>query len=557
MIASLERWISHPLGSVVICILAGASLGVAYAPYYLWLLAIMAVGIFVVVIWHSPTRLSRLCRGYLFGVGYFLVTISYLATVHWLIAIVSILAMSMWTSLLAILQGELLRVRCWPIWTAASWISMEYAMQRFPFGGFAWTRLGYTSVDQPLGNYLWLISTSGVGFLIAFLGSLGAWIFLRAVPQSALEASRRSPSVSDVKSFFCSRLAPSRRWRWPALNEDETRNRIKVVIMVTIALFATGTLMAWMPVGEPPDRITVGIVQGNIDRSHGSHWDGYARSVTNNHLSSTIELIARAKTGMISYPDVIAWPENAADDDPRTDSVTYSDIDFAARLGNIPILVGAVMRGPGEGQRQTSALWWRPDKQVTARYDKRNAVPFGEYTPMKDMVFALWPQARQVGLQTVPGDQPGAMKVSYGLFHFILGPIICYELAFDSTVYDTVNNGAQLLIVQSNNATYSDTSQPVQQFAITRARAKELRREIVIATTNSYSGLISARGRVRTISEPERSAVTTVTLPLRSSISPAARYGRLIEMAIASAGVLPLLHSALSAIRLRFHGRIL
>ena len=77
-----------------------------------------------------------------------------------------------------------------------------------------------------------------------------------------------------------------------------------------------------------------------------------------------------------------------------------------------------------------------------------------------------------------------------------VGDIICFELAYDSTIYDTVSNGAQVLLVQSNNATYGGTGQIEQQFAITRARAMETRREIAVATTNSVSGFIDRDGRV-------------------------------------------------------------
>ena len=52
------------------------------------------------------------------------------------------------------------------------------------------------------------------------------------------------------------------------------------------------------------------------------------------------------------------------------------------------------------------------------------------------------------------------------------------------------------MVVQSNNATYGGTGQIEQQFAITRARAMEARREVAVATTNSVSGFIDRDGRV-------------------------------------------------------------
>ena len=77
-----------------------------------------------------------------------------------------------------------------------------------------------------------------------------------------------------------------------------------------------------------------------------------------------------------------------------------------------------------------------------------------------------------------------------------VGDVICFELAYDRTVYDADAAGAQVSMVQSNNATYGGTGQIEQQFAITRARAMESRREIAVATTNSVSGFIDRDGRV-------------------------------------------------------------
>ena len=160
----------------------------------------------------------------------------------------------------------------------------------------------------------------------------------------------------------------------------------------------------------------------------------------------------------------------------------------------MPILVGAVMQGPGPGERQTSALWWDPERGVLARYDKRNLVPFGEWIPLRDWLLPRLPVLRQVGAQSVPGTRPGVLQVGAGGRPVVVGVVLCFELAYDQTVQDTLTGGAQVSVVQSNNATYGGTGQVQQQFAITRARAMESRREIAVATTNSISGLVDRDG---------------------------------------------------------------
>jgi apolipoprotein N-acyltransferase len=195
----------------------------------------------------------------------------------------------------------------------------------------------------------------------------------------------------------------------------------------------------------------------------------------------------------------------------------------------LPILVGAVTEGPGPDERQTTALWWDPQRGVLARYDKRNLVPFGEWIPFRDQLLPILPILKEVGAQSVPGTRPGVMSVPVGQRVIRVGDVICFELAYDKTVYQTFTSGAQISMVQSNNATYGGTGQIEQQFAITRARAMESRREIAVATTNSVSGLIDRDGHVVTRTTPFTADDRVVTMPLRTALTPAVRLAPWID----------------------------
>ncbi|MFB9619214.1 apolipoprotein N-acyltransferase [Brooklawnia cerclae] len=478
---------------------AGWVMGLSFAPVGWWPLAITGVASLVWLSRLPSTGRGTGLVGYLFGIGLFTPTVSYVAVMGWWVGVLIVAAMSLWTLGLAVANRRVQRLRAWPLWVACTWSLAEFCWSRFPFGGFGWDRLAFTTPDQPMGGYLHLVGAAGTGFLVALAGAL-----LAALAQPGARRVRRAGLAGGI-----------------------------------VAILLVGGVLRLVPIPETDDdqTVAVGVVQGNVDGSAGPRTMGYARSVTNNHLSETITLLARARTGVDPMPDVVLWPENSTDLDPRYDEDTRWAVDTAAKLADRPILVGAVMEGPGEGERQTSSLWWEAGEGIQARYDKQNAVPFGEFTPLKSLVFALVPMARGVGSQTVEGDEPGAIDVTVAGRQVTVGPIICYELAFDQTVYETTTNGAQLIAVQSNNATYTGTNQPLQQFQITRVRAMEMGREIVVATTSSFSGLIAADGSVLARSEEATAAAQTFVVSLSDTVTPGVRIGPWFELVAALAGL--------------------
>ena len=309
--------------------------------------------------------------------------------------------------------------------------------------------------------------------------------------------------------------------------------------MIALAVLAVGPAALRFYQVEPAvsaaGSVNVAIVQGNIP-GRGIEALGRARSVTNNHLSETVDLMTRVRLGQEAPPDFVLWPENSTDIDPTKDALTRLTVDGAARIAGTPIMVGSVMQGPGTDERQTSALWWEPDRGPVARYDKRNLVPFGEWIPFRAQLKPLIPILEKVGAQSIPGTTPGVLQVQLDGRPLAVGDVICFELAYDRTVYEAVA-GSQVLMVQSNNATYGGTGQIEQQFAITRARAMEARREIAVATTNSVSGYIDRNGRVvrRTAEFTAESFV--MSMPLRETLTPALRVAPWLERGLAALAV--------------------
>ncbi len=157
----------------------------------------------------------------------------------------------------------------------------------------------------------------------------------------------------------------------------------------------------------------------------------------------------------------------------------------------MPVLVGAVV-AIGDDARATRSIVWDPVTGPGAYYDKQKLVPFGEFTPYKDLVLSLFERANLVGKQSIPGDKPGDLKVG----PVTVGAVSCYEVAFDTIVNGTVRAGGSPLVVQTNNATYELSNLPPQQLAMSRIRAVEHNRAVIPVATTGISAHVAPDGSI-------------------------------------------------------------
>ena len=120
-----------------------------------------------------------------------------------------------------------------------------------------------------------------------------------------------------------------------------------------------------------------------------------------------------------------------------------------------------------------------------------------------------------------------------------VGDVICFEVAYDNFVRDTVTGGAQLLVVQTSNATFNP-AQANQQLGMVRLRAIEHGRPAVMASTVGVSAVVAADGEVREASRFNTPAVIVRELRLGTGTTLATRLGAVPEMNLAVMALLAL-----------------
>lgn len=395
-----------------------------------------------------------------------------------------------------------------PVWMAALWVGQEAARSRIPFGGFPWGRLGFSQADGPMGSFAAYGGVSLVTFAVALTGTLLAC----AIWRSLLWRRER-------------RAGQTRAVAW--------------LVAAALLVPVVGAL-AWLPLpgssltaGGPT--ATVAVVQGNVPRA-GLDFNAQRRAVLDNHVQQTLALADKVAGGAASQPDLVIWPENSSDIDPYKNPDAAAAIDRAARAVGVPILIGAVLDGPGEKLTNVGVVW-DPVEGPGERYAKRHPVPFGEYMPARSFFRLFSDQVDRLRRDFVAADEPGVLDVG----GVRIGDLICFEVAYDGLVSDVVDGGASLLVVQTNNATFGYTAESEQQLAMSRLRAIEHGRTVIVAATSGISAIVAPDGTVVDRSELFTPYLFSGAIALRQNTTLASRIGAGAEWAATATGLAALL----------------
>ena len=247
------------------------------------------------------------------------------------------------------------------------------------------------------------------------------------------------------------------------------------------------------------------MVQGNVPRL-GLDFNDRATQVFFNHVQETNKALA-----LDDKVDFILWPENAVDVDPFTNTKVREVLDSFSQ----PLIIGAVLRKEGD-LLNTSILWARTSQEI---YVKQKLTPFGEYIPLRALASKISPYA-----ESVEDFTAGSSSKVFTLNGAKIAPIICYELIDDALISRAARK-SQLLVVQTNSATFGKSPQNAQQLAITRIRAIEYGRDILSVSTTGVSAFIDHRGKIQMQTEPYVSAHLFVKPALMDGQTPRDKAG--------------------------------
>jgi apolipoprotein N-acyltransferase len=368
-----------------------------------------------------------------------------------------------------------------PWLTAALWVLADAFVARAPFGGLSWGEVGYAFHDVVPARAL-----ASVGGLA--LVSYGCVALNSLVADLLVDRSRRAV----VQSY------------------------IGVGLIAVAAVAATVT----RPEPHSQSSIRVALVQGNDLNRDLTLEEERDRYLPNSHF---------ALADTINRPvDLIVFPESSMDDDPRTDPFLRNRIGAIAREHDAFVLANATVDAPAHGdieageEAQNLNVLFGPDGEVRGEYAKQHLVPFGERVPFRDLLEEL---VTSIDTQVPRDMRPGASREVFDVGGVRAGMLICFESAFGYEVRALVRDGAEALVVSTNNRSYRRSANSEQHLAIGQMRVAETGRPLIQAAISGITAVIDADGNISHRTKLFENGVVETTVTGATGETLYVRYG--------------------------------
>lgn len=478
-----KNWSKRLLVDVA-AVALGASLTLAFAPFELFPLAVIApAGLLALWSHVSPRRACWL--GFLFGVGLFTSgTYWIFISIHEYGDVNNYLTLLITMGFISILSGYpalvgYLTNRFFPldktpnllcafptIWVTAEWI------RSWLLTGFPWLFLGYSQTHAPLKGYAPLLGVYGVSLAVALTSALAV-------------LSYRQYKQKNYYSFYLSLFAITFIWISGSLLN----------------------LINWtVPVGKP---LSVSLVQGNIPQS--LKWSP-------EHIQLSLSRYKELTEPELKKHRVIIWPEAAIPLPLHTASKYVDSLDEKANINGANIIFGIPMKATEGDGYYNAIVSLGKNRNV---YLKRRLVPFGEYVPFQRYV------ARLFDFMNVPMSNlvPGQIKQQpFEIENVKILPSICFEITVPELMR-TSDESIGVLLTVTNDAWFGKSIAQAQHLQMGEMRALEFKRPVLFVSNDGITAIIGPDGNIVDAAPTHQIAVLNGNVQPRNGLTPWTFFG--------------------------------
>jgi apolipoprotein N-acyltransferase len=369
------------------------------------------------------------------------------------------------------------------------WVTLEF-VRSYLLTGFPWSSIAYS--QYPALSLIQIADITGV-YGISFL-------------------------VLAVNGAAADLLLIRKRLRnMPLFPLSYTIAGLISLVLVLAATFGYG--IHRLREQRPGSAVTISVIQGNIAQD--KKWEPAFQQ----EVMDIYEGLSR--DALSSHPALIVWPETAV---PFYFGYDARHSDRLARFqqeAGTCLLFGSVLVKGGMRDRPeltNSAILLDREGKKGLVYDKIHLVPFGEYVPLRSLLFFVDKMVAGIG-DYLPGRNYSRAETEFGS----LATVICYEVIFPGLVRKFFTDGGDVIVNITNDAWFGRTAGPYQHFSMAVFRAIENRKPVVRAANTGISGFIDSNGRIKSASPIFTRQVLTETIMTDQSRTPYARYGDLFS----------------------------
>ncbi|HEX8168987.1 MAG TPA: apolipoprotein N-acyltransferase [Thermoanaerobaculia bacterium] len=483
------RFSKSRLPGLALSILSGVLFALSFPDYAVGWLSFLALAPLLIAVVRARTSRGAFLYGWLAQ------TTAWLMMVPWVVRVMShygglpyavgvalLIAMSLFLGLYGGLFAFLvsrfrLGARFLPwLLVPLAWAAVEYA-RTYLLTGFPWNLIAVSLVDYaPMIQIDRAIGPYFTGAMIVFVSTVAAWWLTQRPPQIA-------------RIFVGGSLG--------------------ILLLVWWGTGLVASKLLARPNGAQP--VTAALLQPNISQE--MRWsESNVLQIYQRMISMTVDA---AKHGA----RVVIWPESTVPLSYTETEFYRQSIEELSRQYDIDIILGSVATDPRQPSRLWNSAFLASSGKTIGHYDKIRLVPFGEYVPLREMLFFAKKLVHAVGeFAFGTNDWPLGGKLAYG-------PAICYEIVYPQITRAQVRHGAVVLVTITNDAWYDGTAAPAQHLWQARLRAIEDDRYLLRAATTGISAFIDPTGRMLQSLPMGREGIIYARFQPRTTITPYVRFG--------------------------------
>ena len=374
-------------------------------------------------------------------------------------------------------------VLAWPLMGAVAWCGLDW-VQNWIFTGFNWTPLaGPLVLSESLGQSADLFGFYGLGFFVALIN------FYLALAWLGRRQNRKA-------------------WLVPLASA--------LVILVAGHIYGQRQYDRWESVALASPARLVAVVQPCTEQIQ--KWDAVYRQQLMTHFEGL------TKQALTHKPWLILWPETAM---PFFFDYDYQESEWLRGLSSQSdsfMLAGlAGISDFWPNQKFHNRMIFFDKGEPVSYYDKMHLVPFGEYLPLDWLPFLKWAfmqgligaagiyspgvPTEPIEIPLDPDGPPSGKKVKLGI-------MICFESTFPYIGRQRIREGAEILVVPTNDGWFGRSRAPEQHLWQSAMRAIETRRSLVRAGNTGISGVIHPSGHIKNSSRLHEVGSFAFSLPV-------------------------------------------